>query len=312
MGHRLCPAEPGAARRAAGTSTFGHCDRSAGPPTVARMEITGLPLHPLVVHARRGAGAADRGARPGVRASCPRWRWLTRWPTAVASMVEHRRWASCATTSGQALRGRPARPAPPGAPRTPSAATCSSHADPSSSRSSCVAAGVRLPGPSRAGERPGRPGVAGGWCSPTRCSPALLVVAALVVLVQVVLTGDAGLGPSGQSRVSRLDSSRRNESTRAASVRPSATASSSPHSGAPSPCVQPRGQSSVSSARSGNASIRWPARRAPARRTGCRGCPRSSRRPAAQHQRGRGGVPAAAGHLVDVRRSPGRCRAPAR
>src|SRR3954451_24728593 len=62
-------------------------------------------------------------------------------------------------------------------------------------------------------------------------------------------------GPQYSGAV-RASSSRRNDSTRSGSASPRATASSSPHSGSPAPCVQPRGQSSVISSRSGNASIR--------------------------------------------------------
>ena len=67
----------------------------------------------------------------------------------------------------------------------------------------------------------------------------------------------SGAGGSVRLRLRpRLASSRRNDSTRSGSASPAATASSSPHSGSSAPWVQPRGQSSVISSRSGNASIR--------------------------------------------------------
>ena len=106
----------------------------------------------------------------------------------------------------------------------------------------------------------------------------LLVAGAVAVLVCVFLTGDAGartvwgrlarrveagvLAPARSSPVrlstpaDRASSSRRNDSTRSGSASPRATASSRPHSGSSAPWVQPRGQSSVISSRSGNASIR--------------------------------------------------------
>jgi uncharacterized membrane protein len=65
------------------------------------MEINGVPLHPLVVHAVVVLGPL--AALTGLAyAAVPRWRWLLRWPlvalavvTAVATVV--------ATQAGQAL-----------------------------------------------------------------------------------------------------------------------------------------------------------------------------------------------------------------
>jgi hypothetical protein len=45
------------------------------------MEIGGLPLHPLVVHAAVTLVPLSALAAVGL-AILPRWRWLTRWPTA--------------------------------------------------------------------------------------------------------------------------------------------------------------------------------------------------------------------------------------
>jgi hypothetical protein len=50
------------------------------------MELNGVPLHPLVVHAVVVLGplAALTGL---VYASVPRWRWLLRWPLVVLAVV---------------------------------------------------------------------------------------------------------------------------------------------------------------------------------------------------------------------------------
>jgi len=50
------------------------------------MEITGLPLHPLVVHA--AVTLIPLSAVGAVAlAVAPRWRWLTRWPVAVVTVA---------------------------------------------------------------------------------------------------------------------------------------------------------------------------------------------------------------------------------
>ena len=50
------------------------------------MEITGLPLHPLVVHA--AVTLIPLSAVGAVAlAVVPRWRWLTRWPAAVVAVA---------------------------------------------------------------------------------------------------------------------------------------------------------------------------------------------------------------------------------
>ena len=50
------------------------------------MEITGLPLHPLVVHA--AVTLIPLSAVGAVAlAVLPRWRWLTRWPAAVVAVA---------------------------------------------------------------------------------------------------------------------------------------------------------------------------------------------------------------------------------
>ena len=128
--------------------------------------------------------------------------------------------------------------------------------------------------------------------------------------------------PSGADRrhvtsrlaASRAASSRRNDSTRSGSASPAATASSSPHSGSSVPWVQPRGQSSVISSRSGKASIRcsgWTCASPKERMPGV-----SMIQPLAVGQLEQvgagGGVPAAAGDGVDDARPRGGRRAPAR
>jgi hypothetical protein len=70
------------------------------------MEINGVPLHPLVVHAVVVLGplAALTGL---VYAAVPRWRWLLRWPLLVLAVVTAAT-AFLATTSGdELLEARP-------------------------------------------------------------------------------------------------------------------------------------------------------------------------------------------------------------
>jgi uncharacterized membrane protein len=50
------------------------------------MEIAGLPLHPLIVHAAVVFIPLSAVLAIGF-AVAPRWRWLTRWPTAVLSVA---------------------------------------------------------------------------------------------------------------------------------------------------------------------------------------------------------------------------------
>jgi hypothetical protein len=65
------------------------------------MEINGLPLHPLVVHAVVVLGPL--AALTGLAyAFVPRWRWLLRWPLVALALVTAVT-AFLATTSGDAL-----------------------------------------------------------------------------------------------------------------------------------------------------------------------------------------------------------------
>ena len=50
------------------------------------MEISGLPLHPLVVHAAV-VFAPLAALNALLYAAVPRWRWLLRWPLVVLTLV---------------------------------------------------------------------------------------------------------------------------------------------------------------------------------------------------------------------------------
>ena len=65
------------------------------------MELNGVPLHPLVVHAVVVLGPV--AALTGVAyAAVPRWRWLLRWPLLVLAVITAAT-AFLATTSGEDL-----------------------------------------------------------------------------------------------------------------------------------------------------------------------------------------------------------------
>src|SRR5690349_22788263 len=65
------------------------------------MELNGVPLHPLVVHAVVVLGPV--AALTGVAyAAVPRWRWLLRWPLVVLAVLTAVT-AFLATTSGEDL-----------------------------------------------------------------------------------------------------------------------------------------------------------------------------------------------------------------
>jgi uncharacterized membrane protein len=65
------------------------------------MEINGVPLHPLVVHAVVVLGPL--AALVGLAyAAVPRWRWLLRWPLLALSVITAAA-AFVATQSGDAL-----------------------------------------------------------------------------------------------------------------------------------------------------------------------------------------------------------------
>lgn len=150
------------------------------------MTIAGLPLHPLVVHGAVVLIPLTAMLAIGL-AVLPRWRWLTRWPTALASLVAIAL-AYLATTTGETLEE--ARPE--------FEQLVKDHADRGELLAQLtivlalvvVAGAFLLPGPS--GLASGRGAVASRVAIADKVLPVLLVLAAVVVLVQVVLTGDSG------------------------------------------------------------------------------------------------------------------------
>ena len=209
----------------------------------------------------------------------PRWRWWLRWPL-VVTLVDRRR-----------CRGdrRPVRPAA-GDPAQPAVAAGARDPRPPGSdpaRGCSLAflavAAARSPGSSAvpralaSGAR--RLARAGPVPSRSRCR-SLLVAGAIARAglrvphrrlgrPQPLGLSHASVRRLGPARPAAAGTTRRAPGRR----RRAATASSSPHSGSSAPWVQPRGQSSVISSRSGNASIRsLRARRARARTSGRPGC----------------------------------------
>lgn len=149
------------------------------------MEIAGLPLHPLVVHAAVVLIPLT-ALLSIVLAVLPRWRWLVRWPTAVlsvASVVV----AYTATVSGRSLeQARNLNQ------------LVHSHAAHGHLLAELtialavvvVVAAMLLPGPSLLAS--GRGAMARRVSYADKVLPVLLVLAALVVLVEVYLTGESG------------------------------------------------------------------------------------------------------------------------
>lgn len=150
------------------------------------MEIGGLPLHPLVVH---GAVVLTPLAAALVVAFAiwPRHRWLTRWPTVVATVLAVVSvWA--ARLSGNALvESRPEL-----------RALVQTHQDRANLLSLLVigllvvvvVAAWSLGGPSALASGRGERGAK--VAALDKVLPVLLVLAAVVVLASVVLTGDSG------------------------------------------------------------------------------------------------------------------------
>ena len=150
------------------------------------MEIAGLPLHPLVVHA---AVVFTPLAALAVIAFAvlPKHRWLTRWPAALAALVAFGSvWA--ARLSGQSMLD--ANP--------DLAQLVATHQDRGVLLSWAIIVfllvtlvGVwSLGGPSALAT--GRGAMESKVASLDKVLPALLVLASLGVLIGVVLTGDAG------------------------------------------------------------------------------------------------------------------------
>ena len=58
---------------------------SSGPrPTLDGMEINGIPLHPLVIHAV--VVFVPLAALAAIAMSLPKWRWLARWPALILTL----------------------------------------------------------------------------------------------------------------------------------------------------------------------------------------------------------------------------------
>ena len=149
------------------------------------MEIAGLPLHALILHAT--VVLLPLTALLAIAfAVLPKWRWLSRWPAARP------RWGACPSSSS---RRSPAR-------RSNATVTSSSWSRPTLRAATCcstsiivfavvvVAAAFVLPGPS--GLTSGKGAMARRVAYADKVLPVLVVVAAVVVLVQVFLTGDSG------------------------------------------------------------------------------------------------------------------------
>jgi hypothetical protein len=54
------------------------------PPTMSAMEINGVPLHPLVIHAV--VVFVPLSALAAIALVVPRWRWLARWPALLLTL----------------------------------------------------------------------------------------------------------------------------------------------------------------------------------------------------------------------------------
>ena len=150
------------------------------------MEIAGLPLHPLVVHATVVLVPLAAVAAV-VLALVPRWRWLTRWPAAVLAVVAAGlAWA--ARLSGDALLE--ARPG-----LEPLVADHEDLGELAAWSTLPFAAVVLLAAWSLAGPSAlasGRGAQESRLPALERVLPVVVVAGALGVLVLVVLTGDSG------------------------------------------------------------------------------------------------------------------------
>src|SRR4051794_36056311 len=155
------------------------------------MEIAGLPLHPLVIHAAVAITplAVFLAVVFAVR---PRWRYLTRWPTAVAALLAVGAiWA--ARITGNALASDR-----PELFQTPAGATIQTHQSRGNVLSLVIILFVIVVGiavwglggqsgfTSGIGERSTKVAVF------DRIVPAVVVIVSVVVLVYLFLTGDAG------------------------------------------------------------------------------------------------------------------------
>ena len=272
------------------------------------MEINGLPLHPLVVHAAVifGPLAAARRARstPGPVAGATAALADGRSSAVVAARVGRRGVLHRQRLPGQQARARAAR------------------------RRSRP---TRTAGPAAAGVTLGFAVVAlaPGWLhaapgrAPRSCCRSCSSVAAVAMLVLVVLTGDAGARAVWADRQPLT-------STSARCARRAAAGTTRPAPGRPSPArdglVEPALRLVVAVGAAARAVLGHLVevgerldqvlrlRRGPGRTSGCPGVSTIQPSPSGQreHERRGGGVPAAAGDGVDDARRRGRRRAPAR
>lgn len=150
------------------------------------MEIGGLPLHPLVVHAAVVFVPLSALASI-VFVAVPRWRWLSRWPAVVLALVAVLSVWAARITGPMLLDARPGL-----------ADLVATHEARGSLLALLVlpyAALVVAAALSLAGVSPlpsGRGAHEVRWPSVARTLPALTALASLAVLVLVVLTGDSG------------------------------------------------------------------------------------------------------------------------
>lgn len=149
------------------------------------MEIAGLPLHPLLVHATVVLVPLSAVATV-LLAAVPRWRWLTRWPAAALGVAAVAL-AWVARLSGSALLD--ARPQ-----LAPLVEEHQERGELLALVSVPYALLVLLGAWSLAGANPlpGRDDRKSRVPALERVLPAVLVAAALGVLVLVVLAGDSG------------------------------------------------------------------------------------------------------------------------
>lgn len=150
------------------------------------MEIGGLPLHPLVVHAAV-IFTPLAALLAIVFAVVPRWRWLSRWPAALAALAALGS-VLLAKASGNALLEQ----------RPNLASVVDVHEERGEllvwfvigffvlAAASVWMLGSTSPLPSGRGARP----APAPWVA--RLLPVLVVTSALGVMVMVALTGDAG------------------------------------------------------------------------------------------------------------------------
>jgi uncharacterized membrane protein len=151
------------------------------------MSIAGLPLHPLVVHAAVVLIPLS-ALLAVVFAVAPRWRWLTRWPTAALAVAVVFI-GFLATSSGESLQETSASSVE---------RAVEEHAERGDALA-CLLVGFALLATLGAWVLSGDSGLASGrgaWESRLpaleRVMPVLLVLGAVVVLVMVVLVGDSG------------------------------------------------------------------------------------------------------------------------